>query len=318
MLFGLIESKKKFEIQESLLYTTLNSNINFEKLSDLEEFNTKFFRLYAIDILRPALNAILTKVKNNEAKFSISVMRSWDRVAGHCVTATTAEKEQNSIFLKKNYTISIKSIEPSIIMHEIGHAIEHIAGLNLERDFKKILTSDIEANKTNNIQISSAIKTILHDELKNYELESITAELFARTYELIALSVEVDGFKNFQYNYKAISSYFGNILNFFNKFLNPILEKKIDKNILKSSNEYCKHLQKYEKKWSSKSKYSKFTNGKKWTDNIASKNSMEDKEVAEIIGSFEQWQKGKTVHKLDDGTEYFLFNDSNNNTKLLN
>lgn len=309
MFFGLVGKNKKFELNESLLYQTLNSNIDFKKLSDLDEFNSKFFRLYAIDILRPALNAVLTKVKLGEAKFTIDVMRSWDRVAGHCVTATTAEKEGNSIFLKKNYTISIKSIEPSIIMHEIGHAIEHIANLNLERDFKKILALDVKLNNTRNIQITSAIKTILSDELKNYELESRTAELFARTYELLALSSEVDGLKNFQYNYQMISNYFVNILDFFNSTLNPILNKCTDKDILKSSDEYCKHLQKYEKKWSSKSRYSKFTNGAKWTDNVTTNNSLEDSEIREIIGSFEQWQNGRTVHKLDDGTEYFLFGE---------
>ena len=45
MFFGLVGKSKKFELNESLLYQTLNSNINFKKLSDLDEFNSKFFRL---------------------------------------------------------------------------------------------------------------------------------------------------------------------------------------------------------------------------------------------------------------------------------
>ena len=308
MLFGLINNKK-FELENSLIYKVLNSNINFSVIADLEEFNKKFFRLYAIDILKPALDVILTKVKNNEARFNVSIMKSWDRVAGHCVTATTAEKEQSSIFLKKNYTISIKSLQPSIIMHEIGHAIEHISDLNIENDFKNILSSDIKNNKTNNIQVSSAIKTILSDELKNYDLESITSELFARVFELIALSIEVDGLKNFQYDYKAISSYLANTIEYFKTVLNPILIKLTDKDIQKNSSEYCKDLEKYTKKWGSKSQYSKFKYGDKWADNIQSNNCFNDKEVREIIDSFNRWQQGRTVHKLDDGTEYFLFNE---------
>lgn len=307
MLFGLISNSKKFELENSLIHKIVNSNIDFDNLSNLEDFNSKFFRLFYVELFRPSLNAIITKIKHGEAKFKVSLLKSWDRVAGHCVTATTAEMKNESVFLKKNYIISIKSIEPSIIMHEIAHAIEHISELDISGDFKKNLEIDIRKNNTNNIQVSTAIKTILFEELKNYELTSINSELFARFFELIALSIEVDGLKKYQYNYQAISTYFDNTIKYITNVLNPILLKNIDGDVFKNSNEYCKYIKKYEKKWTSGAKYSKFTNGKKWSDNIQSNNSLNDKEIEEVINSFNNWRKNKTVHKLDDGTEYYLF-----------
>ena len=314
MFFGLINNKK-FELWESLLYKTVNSNIDFDNLSNLEEFNFKLFRLYYLDLLRPSLSALITKIKHGEAKFSVSVLKSWDRVAGHCVTATTSQLENESVFLKKNYKISIKSIESSIIMHEIAHAIEHISNINVDGDFKKFLELDIKINNTKNMQISSAVKTILFDELKNYDIASISSELFARVFELIALSVEVDGLKNFQYNFQSIFLYFSNTIKYIKEILNPILLKNVDDDILKSSEEYCKYIKKYEKKWASRAKYSKFTDGKNWSSNIKSNNSLNDKEIDEIISSFNNWRKDRVVYKLDDGTEYYLFKKENN--KLL-
>lgn len=311
MFFGLIKGKK-FELENSLIYEVLNSNLEYNNIDSLNDFNKKFFCLYRVELFRPILNTILTKVKNGEARFKVKPLFSWDRVAGHCETATTEQLENESIFRKKDFTIVIKKITPPIIIHEIGHAIEHILNLNLNKEFRHVLASDVNGKRSTNMQLNVAVKTILKDELKSYEIKHIMSELFARFFELIAMSYEVDGWSTYQFKYNEISSFFANTIKWFNKSIIPLLNKEVDKKILKNSIEYCNTLQPYKKVWA---------------DNIHSqKNKITDmndakKEVQDAIKSFEHWSENKTVHTLNDGTEYYLFNDknnSNNNVLLLN
>lgn len=323
MLFNLISFGKKFELEQSLLYQTLNSNVDFIKESDLANFNDKFFKLYQIDIFRPILDVILTKLKNNEAKIKVSPMKSWDRVAGHCTTATTTQKNEESLFFKKNYTIVIKSIRPDIIIHEIAHAIEHIANIDLNKDFRKILASDTNGKKSTNEQLNASVKSILKDELKNYELSHFMSELFARVFEIISISYEVNGWSKYQYKYKEVASFFENTIKWMKNTLHPILLKQTDKNILAESELFTKNLKPYKKKWATESINSNFSANKKWKDNLPSISTTNSNEVAEVINSFEHWTQDKTIHQLDDGKEYFLFNDKggkrpeNKNIKLL-
>lgn len=318
-MFGLIFKKNKFSLDKSFLRTMLNSNIEYSNIFDLEEFNDKFFSLYAIDIFKPLLDVVLTKIKENELKFKILPMKSWDRVNGHCETATIKEKENESIFYKKNYTIIIRTIESSIIIHEIGHAIEHISEIDINKDFRKNLSLDTQNhNKNTNIQIKTAVVDVMQKQLKNYELKSTMPELFARFFELIAMSYEVDGFKKYQYYYKDVSKYFKNTIKWVKNDLTNILLKKIDKTIKNETSLFTKSMEQYEKKWASKSKFSKFKNGGKWTDNIESNTIENNREIGEIISSYESWQKDKEVQTLNNGVEYFEFGKQSNIKKLEN
>ena len=64
MLFGLI-GYEKFELEKSLMFEVLNSNIQYTNQDFSDTFNKKFFALYRIELFRPILNTILTKIKNN-------------------------------------------------------------------------------------------------------------------------------------------------------------------------------------------------------------------------------------------------------------
>lgn len=305
MLFGLI-GRKKFELEKSLIFEVLNSNLQYTNPSFSTEFNRKFFALYRIKMFRPILNVALTKVRQGEMRFKLQPMSSWDRLAGHCQIVSSAQQSIESIFIKKNYTIVIKSIKCPIIIHEIAHAIEYILDLDLHKDFRKVLASDTNHKTAPNMQVNSAVKQILRDDLKEYELKDVMSELFARFFELIAMSYEVDGWANYQYKYDDIAKFFPNTMHWFDVVVVPLLNKQIDKEILKDSEAYVRDLQKYKTIWRDKVHSAKVNRGLE-TDAF-----LDRKEFEETVQSFENWSKNKTVHTLDDGTEYYLFNDKNN------
>lgn len=303
MLFGLIGCKK-FELEKSLIFEILNSNLQYTNQNFSIDFNRQFFALYRIKLFRPLLNVVLTKIKNNELRFKLLPMSSWDRLAGHCQIVSNAQLEIESVFAKKNYTIVIKDIKAPIIIHEISHAVEHILNLDLNVDFRKILASDTNGKMSANANLNSAIKQILKDDLKNYELKDVMSELFARFFEIIAMSYEVDGWSAYQFKYNDVERFFKNTINWFNLEVVPLLNRCIDNDVFKNSSEYVKSLKNYEKVWTEK------INSKKIK--LTSDSFLDAKETEEAIQSFEKWSKDKAVYKLDDGTEYYLFNDKNN------
>ena len=192
MANDLILFDNSFEVKHNKILSYVYSNTIFEKKTDLEYFIYCLSELYRIPIFVPVLNAIITQLKRGNAVFKVQPLKSYDRVLGHCTTATKEVRSQESTFkngiFSKHYTIVIKKIIPDIIIHEIGHAVEHISGINVNGDFKKALYEDLRLNNTHLLQVKSAVKDIMEQQLKNYKLENHMAELFARYFELVAMS----------------------------------------------------------------------------------------------------------------------------------
>ena len=62
----------------------LLSKTKFDLKENKEKFIQSFMQLYQLEILRPSLNLVVTKLKHGDAQFEIAVSKVWNRLAGHC------------------------------------------------------------------------------------------------------------------------------------------------------------------------------------------------------------------------------------------
>lgn len=290
------------------------SNIEFQNKTDLESFIFSFTELYKLPILVSLLNSIITKLKHKQANFKLIPLKTWDRVLGHCKTVTKEIKAQESVFkqklFNKYYTIVIKQNTSDIIIHEIGHAIESISNIDINKEFKANLDKDLHINNSNSIQLKAAVVDVMQKQLKGYELKNITSELFARFFELLAMSEEVGGWGKYQFNYTEISNYFKNTIIWTKNILIPILHKKIDQDIETDSIKFIENLKPYKKEWF-RNNYSKFENvenmNNKWVETILGdeKHSIKPENVMDVFNK----QESKTLN----GVEYIEFGKKKQN-----
>lgn len=226
------------------------SNQTTAKFSgDKEKFLKKFEQLYHLEILRPSLNLIVSKCKNKQANFVIEPLKNWDRCVGHCQTKGFFEKIGNLFSKNFTHTINIKTIDCRIIMHEIAHAVEKTSGIDLNSDFRRILGLDMNGKISSNLQVAPAVESVMIKELKSYKINNIMEELFARYFEMLAMSYEVDGFSKYQYKYEDIVAYFENTTLWIQNYFNPLITKMVDSDIKKETDNLIKNLQPYEKNW---------------------------------------------------------------------
>ena len=307
----LIIYNDKITKKDNLILNYLYPGIETEKKSYVDDFVWCITELYRVPLFAHMLNAVITKIKHGQAKFKLMPLKSWDRVSGHCATATKAVKDLESVFkdgfFSKNYTIVIKKIIPTIIIHEVGHSIEHIAGVDVNGDFRKNLVDDFKANNSNSIQLKSAVKDVMQDQLKNYKMEKTMVELFARFFEMLAMSEEVGGWGKYQFTLEDISIFFSNTVSWANEFLIPILIKKTDDDIDKASKDFVKTIEPYKKKWTQefKSRFADTTDAKsRWRE----LHDEEQKNVEDTMNYFNR----QNLSKLDNGVEYIDFTKKNN------
>ena len=312
----LILFDNKFDIQKNKVLYYLYQNTKTKKQTDGENFIYYLTELYRLPILKASLDAIITECKKGNANFVLYPQASWDRVAGHCMTTFerqqtgTIESEFTGTGIKKHYEIVIKNFKPSIIMHEITHAIEHIADLDLNAEFRKYFGIDMREKNSRNRMVLNAVEDVMVKQLKNYSIPHAMAEFFARTFELFSMSQEVDGGdKTYVYSYSQIADFFKNTLGWINGTLLPILYKKNDIQISLESAKIIQNLEPYKHKWTNKI-HSKFDNVKneshRWRETIEQENKSKTQFINNVQETFNNVPKEK-IKTLDDGTEYVEF-----------
>lgn len=305
----------KFNIKENKLLSYLYNSTETVLKSDGEKFIYCFTELYRLPILKPLLDAILTEAKKGNAKFILQPLQNWDRVAGHCTTSFVDKKligEESSFkkgIFSKNYKIVIKKFIPDILIHEIGHAIEQISEIDINQDFRKNFAMDMQLKNSSNRQLSSAIEDVMEKQLKSYQLKSIMAELFARFFEMLAMSKEVGGWGDYQFTYLEISKFFLNTIDWTEKVLHPILYKMIDKDVSLSSLEFVNNLEPFKKQWTSRiqSKFANANNSEnKWQSTIDTSMNSDKTLVKNVQDTMANISPDK-ISVLDNGVEYVDF-----------
>lgn len=262
---------------------------------DKEKFLRKFEQLYRLPILRPSLNLIVTKCKKSEANFVVQPLKNWDRCVGHCQTKGFFGKMGDMFSRKLTHEIVIKTIESDIIMHEIAHAIEKTSGIDLNADFRKVLGLDMNGRVSSHLQVAPAVESVMKNELKSYKIHNVMEELFARYFELLAMSYEVGGFSRYQFKYENIVDYFINTTKWVEEYFNPLILKMIDGEVSKASEELVKNLKPYEKKWSEDVKQTHYSTNpegvKNWTSGTKSTSRWSN--IGEAFTAIQQDKKDR-------------------------
>ncbi len=254
---------------------------------DKEKFLRRFEQLYQLEILRPSLNLIVSKCKRREANFVVEPLKSWDRCAGHCQTKGFFSRMGGMFSKNLTHEIVIKTIESDIIMHEIAHAVEKSSGVDINGDFKRALESDINGRTASHLQVAPAVESVMRTELKNYKLQNHMEELFARYFELLAMSYEVGGFSRYQFKYDDIVGYLKNTTNWTINYFNPMISKMVDGTVENEARKLVENLKPYEKKWAEDVKNTHYhvdsTGTKNWASGTKSTNRWSG--LGDAIGS---------------------------------
>ncbi|MDR2760260.1 MAG: hypothetical protein LBB09_00225 [Rickettsiales bacterium] len=315
----LILFDNKFDIKENKILLYLYNSIETTLKTDGERFVFCFTELYRFPIFKTLLDAILSEIKNKKnIKFILKPQVKWDRLAGHCATSFVRNFDQKLIgeqskfskgFFQRKHEIVIKNFSMQTIIHEIGHAIEHISGIDIERGFRQNFSADMKTWDSANQLLGRTVKDLMLDQLKNYPLESTMAELFARFFEILSMANDVDAWMDKRFSSEEIQRFYRNTVKWFYDELKPILLKKTDPEIAIASAEFVSGLQPIKKKWTDKikSKFANVENPEKrfqeaffGADNpcLEKKGELSQAAFKEVFG-----EKTKT---LDTGAEYVL------------
>ena len=173
-------------------------------------------------------------------------------------------------------------------MHEIAHAVEKTSGIDLNGDFRRVLGLDMNGKISQNLQVAPAVENVIVNELKSYKINNIMEELFARYFEMLAMSYEVDGFSKYQYKYGDITSYFENTTLWIQAYFNPLITTMVDGDIKKEAENLVRNLQPYTKNWASDAKDTHYNFDERGKKNWASGTK-----------STSRWNKlGETIDKM--------------------
>jgi len=244
---------------------------------DKIDFIQSFRQLYQLPILRPMLNVAVSKSQNGCMKFKIEPQRSWDRLNGHCETQSKVIKKRGIFSTKCKHIIVIKKICPDIIIHEISHAIEKELKINLNKEFRQSISCDLQQKNYGNHHLLRSVEMVMRNELKNYKLKNVMEELFARYFELIAMSYECGGWGRYQFYYQDMSDFFVNITKWVKEKLNPLLNSSATGDIKILANDLIKKLEPFKQVWTNEIKSTRFHHSnqedgvggaKKWSKTI--------------------------------------------------
>lgn len=262
------------------LQEILSPQLSFEGANESDKFERFFCDLYRIEIFKPGLDLILTKLQEKDITFEVKIIKDWDTNLGCYLT------EQNKIFnsvlgkfsrqVKKK--IIIKNFKHNVLAHEMAHALEFESGINLGKEFNQCLSvdlnipsifaelkakygddkkdesfaakhSELNIRKADSIALNAQIKRLMFDALKAYKTEQFLSELFARYFELLALTRDVHGTGDF--TSAQVMDFFVNTTNFITKIFNPKIQNQIDPAIANFTNTVVEevHLEGPQKKF---------------------------------------------------------------------
>lgn len=216
-----------------------------------EKFIKHIKHLYQYDLFKPILDLVATKSLQGIFKFKVQDKKVFDIDAGNCKTISTDLLDSifNQFRSSKSYLVTIKKINYDVIVHEIGHMIEHELELDLTI-FSNIISEEIN-KKTNFLTISEVIKDIMINQIAKYPQDQQNSELFARYFQLFALSKEISGYEvDSGYKLKNLENYLVKTYTWIHDNVYSKLKDKIDQNIASYSKKFLKSIDDVQHKWS--------------------------------------------------------------------
>jgi hypothetical protein len=253
----------------------LNKVLKFEGVNESKKFSRIFTGLYGIALYKDGLDLILTKAKSNQLTFEVKIIKGWDTNVGCYLT------DQRKIYNKilKTFThqldhkIILRSFAVNVLAHEMAHCLEIESGLVLNENFRTAIGYDMKNRKPESVVLAAEIQRLMVDALKFYPPNQFISELFARYFELLSISRDVDPSGSFLTT--QVSDFFANSSKWIKLVFNAKIKSKIDPKIAAyTSNLVDSGNFKQEKKFADQSRsFHKKINeaGKKaWSGNVNS------------------------------------------------
>lgn len=214
-----------------MIENIIKENVSFEGAANFEKFYTIFTSLYNISLFKNGLDLVLTKMQEGDLKFEVKIIKDWDTNVGCYLTEQNKiyNKIFNSFSSKLRHKIIIRNLLVNVVAHEMAHALEIESGIVLNEDFRKAIGFDMKDKKSQNIALDSAMRRLMIDEVKPYPANQIISELFARYFELLSLSRDVELKGNFLTS--DVTGFFVNTSNWLDQIFNQKIKPKINLSI---------------------------------------------------------------------------------------
>lgn len=207
------------------------SQLEFEGTNNSNKFIKQFFDLYRIEIFKDGLDLILTKLAEQHLKFEVKLIKGWDTNVGCFLTEQRSlyNKSLGKIIFKIKPKIILRQLSYNVLAHEMAHALEFESGINLGEEFRKAIGHDMKGRNPENIALKAEKNRLMIDALKSYPPNQFISELFARYFELLSISRNVQAHGDF--TTEQVMDFFVNSTNFIRQIFNSKIKTKINPKI---------------------------------------------------------------------------------------
>lgn len=232
----------------------IKTHTQYKDARFINRFMMLIEHLYQYEIFKDVLDMVATRANEDLLHFNVQDRSIFDFDEGNCKTIFSdgiLDTIKNTFSSHKKYFITIKKINSEVIMHEIGHMIEHEIAEGFEADtFTKMIGRDISESDGCSTGLKNAVNNVMIREIRGYPKEQHASELLARYFQIIAGAKEIAGHaENYGYSVSAVISLFKETgLNIKQQF-ELLLRKKINNNIAKVSEKYIKSIKNIKNYW---------------------------------------------------------------------
>ena len=233
-----------------------------------DDFIDLIKRIYQYEIFKPFLDFVVTACREKRLNFFLEVKGVLDLNEGNCKTIET-----RGVTNVKKYTITIWKITPDVVIHEISHMMEKETGVNLATEFVTALKTDLRNKANFSLTLEEAVKDVLITQVGAYPKNQVNSELFARIFQLFAMSKEVMG-KNKSYGFSVIDIYkaFPKIQAWICDTVYSNLIPRINESVAQTSQNYIKPIDQIAQNWANEAVPSFHVDkkDKRWSKSIKS------------------------------------------------
>jgi hypothetical protein len=233
-----------------------------------DDFIDLIKRIYQYEIFKPFLDFVVTACREKRLNFFLEVKGVLDLNEGNCKTIET-----RGVTNVKKYTITIWKITPDVVIHEISHMMEKETGVNLATEFVTALKTDLRNKANFSLTLEEAVKDVLITQVGAYPKNQVNSELFARIFQLFAMSKEVMG-KNKSYGFSVIDIYkaFPKIQAWIWDTVYSNLIPRINESVAQTSQNYIKPIDQIAQNWANEAVPSFHVDkkDKRWSKSIKS------------------------------------------------
>jgi hypothetical protein len=203
--------------------------------------------LYRFDIFKPLLDLCASLAKQKRLTFKMQPRKFYTIDEGNCLTHTSHKDGK----IHRQYIITIKQISGDVIIHEISHMLEKESDIQLDGMFMEAAYSDIGTQHSANVALNALVRRVMVLELETYPKLQHPAELFARFFQVMAMSKDVVGHAaDSGHKVEDVYKAFPNIIKWFAEIAYPLFMSKIDAEIAQQSRKYIVPLQDIKHHWS--------------------------------------------------------------------